>query len=239
MDRSLLAFTERIEQANTIDTLFESAKEICQLVSVDHVVYHTIQWQGAPFAFTTYSQEWIEYYESNRLYLIDPVVLNAFTRFNPYSWKQLDWNTPKTRKFLAEAIQKGVGNQGLSFPVRGPNGELALFSVSHRADDDAWQEFIDKWRADLLLVGHFIHEAARRIVLAKEVQDAEYIVLSPREIDALTMLGLGLNRATVAENLQISEHTLRAYIESSRQKLGASNTTHAVATAMTRGLISI
>ena len=37
--------------------------------------------------------------------------------------------------------------------------------------------------------------------------------------------------------MSISEHTLRVYIESARHKLGALNTTHAVARALSTGLI--
>jgi len=36
-----------------------------------------------------------------------------------------------------------------------------------------------------------------------------------------------------------SNHSLRVYIESARFKLGALNTTHAVARAMSRGLIVV
>ena len=63
--------------------------------------------------------------------------------------------------------------------------------------------------------------------------------LSPREVDAMTLLAIGYNRAQVAEELSISEHTLRVYIESARYKLGALNTTHAVARALSRGLIVV
>ena len=55
----------------------------------------------------------------------------------------------------------------------------------------------------------------------------------------MTFLALGHSRAQVAEMLEISEHTLRAYIESARAKLGAQNTTHAVARALSRGLIVV
>ena len=41
----------------------------------------------------------------------------------------------------------------------------------------------------------------------------------------MTLLALGYSRAQVADSLSISEHTLRAYIESARSKLGAQNTT--------------
>ena len=50
---------------------------------------------------------------------------------------------------------------------------------------------------------------------------------------------MGYGRGQVAEMLSISEHTLRAYIESARFKLGALNTTHAVARALTEGLIVV
>ena len=63
--------------------------------------------------------------------------------------------------------------------------------------------------------------------------------LSPREVDAITLLALGYGRAQVAQSLAISEHTLRVYIESARHKLGAINTVHAVARAMTLGLIIV
>jgi DNA-binding CsgD family transcriptional regulator len=43
----------------------------------------------------------------------------------------------------------------------------------------------------------------------------------------------------VAQTLSISEHTLRVYIEGARMKLGATNTVHAVARAISQGLIVI
>ena len=55
--------------------------------------------------------------------------------------------------------------------------------------------------------------------------------------EALTQLSLGQSRAAVADSLQISENTLRAYIDSARHKLGALNVTHAVALALARGII--
>jgi LuxR family transcriptional regulator, quorum-sensing system regulator RaiR len=63
--------------------------------------------------------------------------------------------------------------------------------------------------------------------------------LSPRELDVLTLIGMGKSRGHAADRLSISEHTLRVYIESARFKLGAANTTHAVALAMARGKIIV
>ena len=91
--------------------------------------------------------------------------------------------------------------------------------------------------SSMLLLGHYIHYAARKIEFP--AGETQYINLSPRELAALQMLGTGQNRARVAESLKISEHTLRVYIESARHKLSAANTTHAVAKAVSSGLIAI
>lgn len=63
--------------------------------------------------------------------------------------------------------------------------------------------------------------------------------LSPREVDAMTLLAIGYSRVQVAVSLSISEHALRLYIGSARFKLGALNTTLAVARALSLGLIVV
>jgi len=74
-------------------------------------------------------------------------------------------------------------------------------------------------------------------IINKET-DGPTTELSPRERETLTQLSLGQSRAEVADQLQISENTLRAYIDSARHKLGALNVTHAVALALARGIIT-
>lgn len=237
MARKMEAFLDRAERCDTFEDLYTLVCDLRGLFQVEHVVYHSVNHEGEPFALATYPVGWANYYESEQLYRLDPVVLNAFQRFHPYSWKSLSWENKTQQQFLRDAIDGGVGNQGLSVPIRGPHGEFALFSVSHTATDLEWAAFCDRNRSDMLLMGHFLHQAARRIMGVDH--SAARVNLSPRETDALALLGAGLNRGRAAEKLAISEHTLRVYIESARFKLGASNTTHAVAKAMSRGLISL
>jgi DNA-binding CsgD family transcriptional regulator len=137
---------------------------------------------------------------------------------------------------MGEALDTGVGNQGLSVPIRGPNGQFAVFSVNNRATDTAWESYRKEYLKDFILMSHFLNQRALEL---EENINPPIPHLSPRESDALTHLANGLSRANVAEKLKISEHTLRVYIESARFKLGASNTTHAVARAMIRGLIIV
>ena len=134
-----------------------------------------------------------------------------------------------------EAIAAGVGNQGWSIPLWGPNGEFAMFTVNHRCDDTEWARITAERAKDFLLISHLVHQQAKRII-QREVAEPT-AELSPREREALTLLSIGLSRAEVADSLKISENTLRAYVDSARHKLGAMNITHAVAVALARGVI--
>lgn len=237
MSQKITAFLEQLAQADTYESLQSLVLKAASLFDVEHATYHSISIGAEIFALSSYSNAWMDYYVDERLGAADPVVLNAFQKFEPYEWKSLDWSSKASRQLLMDASEAGVGSQGISFPIRGPNGEQALFTVNHTTTDAKWERFVIRERHNMLLVAHYIHENTRRVM--SRVGGAMTIKLSPREIDSLTLLGLGRNRAHVAEALSISEHTLRVYIESSRIKLGANNTTHAVAKAMAQGLISI
>ncbi len=230
-------FVERLQQVKTLDDLQRLVEGLRDLYQVEHVIYHAVNGAGQPYAALTYDPAWVDHYLEQDYSRIDPVVLGCYQRFHPVDWKQLDWSPKAARAFLAEALDAGVGNQGLSVPLRGPNGQFALFTVNHRCSDTEWARFTAAYLDDLILISHYLNQKALEIMRGSDhVPDHP---LSPREIDALTLLGMGMSRAQAAERLRISEHTLRVYIESARFKLGAANTTHAVALAMARGKIIV
>ena len=233
MDRIL----ESLEQADTLDGLQTASEALRDQFSIDHIAYHWVDSAGDQYGCGTYSLAWQERYISQNYQRIDPVVIGCFQRFHPVDWKQLDWSSKAARAFQLEAMEYGVGNQGFSVPVRGPNGQFALFTVNDTCDDRTWAGFTDLHRHALVLIAHCLNEKALEIEPGRTPASAP--ALSPREVDAMTLLAIGYSRAQVAEQLSISEHTLRVYIESARFKLGALNTTHAVARALSRGLIFV
>ena len=122
-------------------------------------------------------------------------------------------------------------------PVRGPNGQYALFTITDTCDDEAWEKFIEEKKHELILIAHTFNQKA--LEFEEGVFNPNRAQLSPRELCTLALLGKGRNRAQAAAELAISENTLRVYIESARHKLGALNTTHAVARALAAGLIVV
>ena len=228
---------EALEGASELSGLQTAIEQLRKHFKVDHMVYHWVSGAGDQYGCGTYSPEWVQRYLEKEYLRIDPVIQGCYQRFHPVDWKRLDWSSKAARAFQKEAIEYGVGNQGFSVPVRGPNGQFALYTVSHNCDDDTWAEFTEAHRRDLILIAHYFNQKALDFEPDRQPEAAQ--ALSPREIDAITLLAMGYSRAQVAETLTISEHTLRVYIESARFKLGALNTVHAVARALSRGLIVI
>ncbi|MCG7520160.1 LuxR family transcriptional regulator [Ruegeria sp. Ofav3-42] len=228
---------EDLENTSTLDELSDVAVRLRDRLQVEHLIYHWVDGAGDQYGYTTYPDTWAERYRERNYHRIDPVILGCFQRFHPVDWKTLDWSGKVAKNFLRDAQDHGVGNQGYSIPIRGPNGQFALFTVNHSCDDAAWRKFIETHGRELILIAHYFNRKALEFESDRQPESSRS--LSPREVDAMTLLALGYSRAQVAHSLSISEHTLRVYIESARAKLGAQNTTHAIATALSRGLIVV
>ncbi|AZV76849.1 LuxR family transcriptional regulator [Parasedimentitalea marina] len=226
-----------LEATSSLEGIQDVIEKVRDLFEIDHIVYHWVDSAGDQYGCGTYSDEWVQRYLEQEYLRTDPVITGCYQRFHPVDWKRLDWSSKPARVFLADALKHGVGNQGYSIPIRGPNGQFALFSISHNCDDLVWEKFTEKHSRDLILLAHYFNRKALDFEPDRAPEQSR--TLSPREVDVMTLLAMGYSRAQVAETLSISEHTLRVYIESARFKLGALNTTHAIARAMSRGLIVV
>ena len=228
---------EALGQAHGPEAFQETIVKLRDHFRVDHLVYHWVSSSGEQYGCGTYSDIWVQRYIDQNYLRVDPVIVGCYQRFHPVDWKRLDWSSKPARAFQADAIAHGVGNQGFSVPIRGPVGQFALFTASHNCSDEEWSDFTEENRRDLILIAHEFNQKALELEPGRREEQSR--ALSPREVDAMTLIAMGYSRAQIAETLSISEHTLRVYIESARTKLGALNTTHAVARALSRGIIVV
>ncbi|MFE1746885.1 response regulator transcription factor [Coleofasciculus sp. H7-2] len=77
-----------------------------------------------------------------------------------------------------------------------------------------------------------LKESSARRLPASPIQ-----ALTPREIEVLGMLALGMGNKNIAKHLTISEHTVKFHVSSIFQKLNASSRTEAVTLGARLGLI--
>lgn len=228
---------DRLEETKTLEDIQDLIEAFRDTYKVAHTVYHIVGDSGREYGAFTYDVAWVQRYMDMKYFRIDPVVTETLKRFHPVDWRNLDWSGAPQRKLMGEAMAAGVGKQGMTIPIRAVNGQYALFSVTSNDSDDAWDKFLNENKRDLLLAAHSIHGKVMEVM--DEVPDVFGAELSPRERDALTLLAAGNSRAESAQHLRISEHTFRVYVDTARHKLGALNTTHAVAQALARGMILV
>ncbi|WP_152047926.1 LuxR family transcriptional regulator [Aureimonas psammosilenae] len=190
-----------------------------------------------PFLFSTFPTSWLLRYRQQSYLNVDPVITQAANFVLPTDWGKLQAGRSKpVKQLFGEAREFGLGTQGISLPLRGRHGELALFSLTSdlsKRDWDAWKRL---HAGNLQLLGYHIHD---RVMAAEAPAERAERRLAPREIDVLRWAARGRTVRDTAEILDLSERTIRFYLELARTRLNALNTTHAVAIALEERLIDL
>ena len=97
-------------------------------------------------------------------------------------------------------------------------------------------------RKELLETIRAVHAGQKRIspgVAAELADHALDDALTPREIDVLRLIAGGHANKLVADQLGITEETVKGHVKNILSKLGATDRTHAVTIALKRGIIEL
>jgi len=97
-------------------------------------------------------------------------------------------------------------------------------------------------RKELLETIRAVHGGQKRIppeVAAELAEHALEGTLTSREIDVLRLIAGGSANKLVADQLSISEETVKGHVKNILSKLGANDRTHAVTIAVKRGIIEL
>jgi DNA-binding NarL/FixJ family response regulator len=86
-----------------------------------------------------------------------------------------------------------------------------------------------------------VHAGKKYLPPQLAVELAQYIgeVVTPREVSVLKLIAAGNRNRDIAEQLCISEDTVKGHIKHIMEKLEARDRTHAVAIALQRGIIEL
>ncbi|MFA3917819.1 LuxR family transcriptional regulator [Ruegeria hyattellae] len=222
--------------APDVDSQYEEfLQQLCDQFEMDHAAYAGMNpAAGTIHGHVTYGDEWKTHYEEQQFQLIDPTLHMSQRSIAPVDWSRLE----RSREFqhvFQDASDFGIGDQGLTVPVRGPFGDIGLLSVTRDCSKDQWKKVVGNVIGDLQSMAVHIHDS---VMHSDELSRILYHPsLSSREVEILQWVAAGKSQQDIGDILSISHRTVEVHLRSSREKLCALTTPQAVGRAIATGLI--
>jgi DNA-binding CsgD family transcriptional regulator len=233
----LSTMCSRLTTARSQERLFEMVKSTLTEFGADHFLYRIIEIprtkNRVPVIHSSYPPHITKRY-SEACTVADPVLWACSKSRLPIVWDD---------RVSGECFGYGTGIKvhGLSFPIRGPAREFAIFSAISSASND---RLLHQYIPDLLLLAHTVHAQVLALAGVEEnTLQARKVAHEPprisrRELQCLSLAADGLQNKQIAAQLGISERVVRAYFDSARVKLECENRTHVVSRAVALNLIA-
>jgi LuxR family transcriptional activator of conjugal transfer of Ti plasmids len=166
--------------------------------------------------------------------------LSPKAQLTPMLWRQI---SPLAPELFAKAREFGLV-AGSTHPVHGPGGQWSSMSFIKDREGAKAEKEIEDSLAKCQLTAGYVHDCAARILERRLGTTMSQIPAVPRDTDlnerecqVLTWAAAGKTASETATILSIAERTVLFYLASARQKLGATNSRHAISKALSQGLI--
>jgi LuxR family transcriptional activator of conjugal transfer of Ti plasmids len=194
---------------------------------------------GRPDVISTYPAIWSEHYLSSGYDQVDPVVAASRRQTIPFFWGALDGARPSDAaaiRLFDDAASFGIVS-GLTVPLRGPKGRMALFTLSTDEVSPALLRRAEELKTYVQVCGLHLHnELAARV--ARFMPEHQKPALTPRQRACLLAAAEGQSAKQAARSIDLTPRTVQHHHEEARRRLGARSLTHAVALALRDGMIS-
>lgn len=158
--------------------------------------------------FTTYPDDWSDFYSANAYALRDPTIAWGFSTTGACRWSALPIPDPFN-------ILRDAANHGLTYGLTVSHGPVASRSICSFARDDA--EFTDAEIVEISATVRRLHEMT---------EPPESLTKAQKE--ALRCIAEGDRHAAAAAKLGITESAFKARLISAREKLMARTTAEAL-----------
>ncbi|RFC41072.1 MAG: LuxR family transcriptional regulator, transcriptional activator of the bioluminescence operon [Candidatus Nitrotoga sp. CP45] len=234
---------ESLLSCGTVEALHAKTASIAGQLGFDHFIYgvqvNTSLTRPYQFILNGYPKEWRAHYVEHNYQEIDPTYHHCITKRQtiPVIWDSRVFKGSKEAKMRNESREFGL-LCGASFAVHGGHGEAAMLSLASSQDSYRAQQDILSLIGKSQLLACYLHEAVQRIVLSKGPLLLTKMELTLREKECLLWAAEGKTGGEIADILQITERTVTFHLQNAGNKMGASNRQHAIARALSMGLIA-
>jgi DNA-binding CsgD family transcriptional regulator len=240
MDEAFYALVDAGEHIRSVSDAHQFLEKLAEHYDVRNLAYLGVNLPGPDenrpvFVISTYSKAWVDRYRARNYQRIDPVLPESMKGILPLDWRNLPPLRPAAIRFFGEAHDYGVQKQGLSIPIRGATGDLAVFTVNTDLADPEWEDFKQRNIREFLLIAFYFHQQVMALEGFKNAIDIRQ--LSQRERDMLWWTAEGKTTKEIALILGLSDRTVRFYIENAMTKLRCHSKAQCVAKAIRIGAL--
>ncbi|MBI4005529.1 MAG: LuxR family transcriptional regulator [Gammaproteobacteria bacterium] len=238
---SLVPF-ESLLKCDTLEELRITVSHIVNEMGFEHFIYgvqvNTSLTNPYRFILSGYPKEWRSHYIEADYEKIDPTFLHCIKSGSviPVLWDGKLSSNRKAARLMGEASEFGLAS-GVSLAVHGGHGETAMLSLAcSRKPKSAYTDIIASL-GNAQLFACYLHEAIQRLVLNRESLPIKTTELTPRENECLLWAAEGKSSKEIADILHVSQRTVIFHVHNASHKMGVSHRQHAIARAISLGLI--
>jgi DNA-binding CsgD family transcriptional regulator len=240
----LFEFVECSNRTQSLPELFKLLVEAANREGFDQVAYGALNYREplhlpelpAPAVAINFPSDWKEHYFERKYHQIDPVVTLTPCIPRPFLWSWLQ-QQPSLREeqwlIFEEARTAGLNN-GISVPLHGAWGRVAVLSFASRAADSEPEAKVGRLNA---LAAQF-HIAFTDMSQSARLLDIP-VQLSAREKDCLLWTAQGKSSWDIGMILNISGNTVNYHLKNAMRKLGTTSRTVAVVKAIRLNVIEL
>lgn len=232
-------FLSNSTESATVETLQLLFDEFCEVFGLSYLTYYAIDApmiNGGTYLVTNYSESWKNHYFKNEYQKVDPVLSFARNRLTPLDWSDLPPFEGPAKKFFSDAFRHGVGRFGMTVPIRGKYGELALISVNAETSAPEWKR---KWHGSVPDYTFFAYLLHLRILRTIGAADKPTPQLTRQEAEVMRWAVRGKSAWDTAKLMGLKERTVHFYVRKICIKLEVATKTQAVARAVREHLIPL
>lgn len=242
-------FTYQLELANSSNALQSAIAKLVGSMGFEYYMYNVYPSAalvntsaGQDMVLTNFPVDWMSHYIGQGYAEVDPALKYVVSKRRGCIWDKLISTTNLTKR--QEQLQDDAGaariSGGLTLPIASRHGEFATFICVPEKSFLHNDERLELVRPMLDLVANYLHAKALKIMVGERLAAQKQLLgmsLSPREREVLYWASLGKTGWETGAILGISQKSAEMHAENAKNKLEAANKTHAVAKAISRGLI--
>lgn len=180
-----------------------------------------------------FPKAWRNYYDSNSLVKIDPIVRYCLNNYSSISWSdfQEGCRSLVELNIFQEAKLNGLVS-GFSIPIHGSGNQFGMLTMASSEIKNSDELFTAKIMAQAIIPA--IQDMITRLVIPKMKEKPN---LTPREIECLKWASEGKSGWDMSKIMNCSERTILFHMNNAGIKLNANNRTQAIAKAIWLGYL--